>query len=264
MSNNDYSQFSNFEPDNLGDGDNTPPPSRDNGNGSGDGHRNGNTLSDAQENQENDITSIWSRDKIAQLFREEETQERPVKNVVVAPDSNSTSTHVPAPANGSDSGDNGDNIISREDLFADEQEDPNLSKTERSFSNSPWSKGGLVGIGALVTFVAAGIFLNNVFNRNKVAKIPSTPTPTPTVTSSPAPVEEETGKLKTEIAIGTQAEQLAALNRAKSPNNPTPKPTPEVSPSLGAARTTGTNQSPAQTQRPLPAPARKAPPHRRR
>lgn len=234
--NNDYSQFANFDPDSLvsESGESEPeslsePSNNDGSSANGDS-----------------AAPIWNRDKLAQLveFEADESSAKVKSAVPMKSDSpNATTPSEP------------DNIVSRDELF-EEQDDPNLSKTERTFSNSPWTKGGLVGMGAMVVFVTAGLFLNNVFNRGKVAKIPPSPTATSTPTPAPTPTENETGKLKTEIALGTQAEQLAALNRAKSPNNPAPTPTPTTTPTPGIARTPNPNSLPNQRANPPSPPPR--------
>ncbi|OKH35719.1 hypothetical protein NIES2119_19685 [[Phormidium ambiguum] IAM M-71] len=209
----DYSQFIDFDPDNL-------PASESNSIESL-------SQSSTRNINEDEITSIWDRKKLAELVNfEEDTELSPAKK------SDSPEANLREP----------DNIISRHELFESnsDSDEPNHSKTERTFSNSPWTKGGLIGIGAMVVFVSAGLFLNNVFNRGKVTQTSATPTPTPTFTPAPTPTENETGKLKTEIALGTQAEQLAALNRAKSPSNSTATRNPSLT-------STATNTSPNQT-----------------
>ncbi|MFB2920331.1 MULTISPECIES: TrbI/VirB10 family protein [Aerosakkonema] len=247
MANTDnYSQFADFDPDNIRASESSSPSSEVS---LGLPERSSSSPESLErpsssDRNEDETGPVWNLKKLTELVNfEEDTEPRPAKK------SDSPGEEKGTP----------NNIISRDELFESDLDDPNQSKTERSFSNSPWTKGGLVGMGAMVVFVSAGLFLNNVFNRGKVAQAPPTPTPTPAVTPAPTPTENETGKLKTEIALGTQAEQLAALNRAKSPSNPTPTPTPTAIPSPSVAPT-ASNTSPNQAQTSTPAPTPTAKP----
>ncbi|MFB2920194.1 MULTISPECIES: hypothetical protein [Aerosakkonema] len=114
------------------------------------------------------------------------------------------------------------NIISQAELFEEENldSDPHKAKSQATLSSNPLAKLGLVGLGTFAIFFVGGLFLNNIMN----TKIK----PSPTAQQLPNPLTEkkeqeskdaETAKLKTQLALGAQEEQLAALNRSKSPKN---------------------------------------------
>jgi hypothetical protein len=106
-------------------------------------------------------------------------------------------------------------LIQKSELF----DDPIQGKTEPSFSKRGLSKAFATGSVLFIGFGAVGLFLNSVFNQPiKKAPVAVSPTPSPTSTTTPAP-GTETGKLKTDLALGKQADQLKALNDAKSPRN---------------------------------------------
>lgn len=113
------------------------------------------------------------------------------------------------------------NVISQSELFQSEVEsDPLRAKTEPSFSSHPLAKFGLVGLGTFAVFFVGGLFLHNIMSTNltPLSQAKQSPEPSHPLTK---PDEEatETAKLKTELALSAQAEQLAALNRSKSPKN---------------------------------------------
>ncbi|MFB2838011.1 hypothetical protein [Floridanema evergladense] len=114
------------------------------------------------------------------------------------------------------------NIISQAELFEEENldSDPHKAKSQATLSSNPLAKLGLVGLGTFAIFFVGGLFLNNIMG----TKIQ----PSPTAQQLPNPLTQkkeqesrdaETAKLKTQLALGTQEEQLAALNRSKSPKN---------------------------------------------
>ncbi|MBD2181851.1 hypothetical protein H6S82_00085 [Planktothrix sp. FACHB-1355] len=240
----DYSEFASFDPDHIRASESSSASERTSLGLPERSSRSPESLERPSSSDRNgdEAATVWDRKRLAELVNFEEDGEPRSAKKSDSPGAEKDATN---------------NIVSRDELFEFDPDDPNQSKTERTFSNSPWTKGGLVGMGAMVVFVGAGLFLNNVFNRGKVAQAPPTPTPTPALTPAPTPAENETGKLKTEIALGTQAEQLAALNRAKSPSNLTPTPTATPSPSLAP---TATNTSPNQAQTSTPTPTRTAKP----
>lgn len=114
------------------------------------------------------------------------------------------------------------NIISQAELFEEENldSDPHKAKSQATLSSNPLAKLGLVGLGTFAIFFVGGLFLNNIMG----TKIQ----PSPTAQQLPNPLTQkkeqesrdaETAKLKTQLALGTQEEQLATLNRSKSPKN---------------------------------------------
>jgi hypothetical protein len=109
------------------------------------------------------------------------------------------------------------NTISQSELF----DDPIAGKTKPSFSGNPLAKSGVVGLGLLIIFAAGGLVLNTVMG-SKLRQAPSVasnaskliPNETPTVSVTQG---TETGKLKTQVALGEQADQIKDLEKAKSP-----------------------------------------------
>ncbi len=109
------------------------------------------------------------------------------------------------------------NTVSQSELF----DDPIAGKTKSSFSSNPFAKSGVVGLGLLIIFAAGGLFLNTVMG-SKLRQAPSVAsnasklihneTPTVSVTQG-----TETGKLKTQVALGEQANQIKDLEKSKSP-----------------------------------------------
>ncbi|MBD1922593.1 conjugal transfer protein TrbI [Microcoleus sp. FACHB-831] len=106
-------------------------------------------------------------------------------------------------------------LIQKSELF----DDPIQGKTEPNFSKRGLSKAFATGSVLFIGFGAVGLFLNSVFNQPiRKAPVAVSPAPSPTPTTTPTP-GTETGKLKTDLALGKQADQLKALNDAKSPRN---------------------------------------------
>ncbi|MFB2834228.1 TrbI/VirB10 family protein [Floridanema evergladense] len=113
-----------------------------------------------------------------------------------------------------------DNVISSAELFDEPDLDPQKAKTQPSLSGNPLAKFGLVGLGMFAVFFVGGLLLNNIMV-TKIQPIPSAqPVQPPLANKKDDPGNvTETGKLKTELALGKQEEQLAALNRYKTPKN---------------------------------------------
>lgn len=109
------------------------------------------------------------------------------------------------------------NTVSQSELF----DDPIAGKTKPSFSGNPFAKSGVVGVGLLIIFAAGGLVLNTVMG-SKLRQAPSVasnaskliPNETPTVSVTQG---TETGKLKTQVALGEQANQIKDLEKSKSP-----------------------------------------------
>ncbi len=113
------------------------------------------------------------------------------------------------------------NVISQSELFQSEVDsDPLRAKTEPSFSSHPLAKFGLVGLGTFAVFFVGGLFLHNIMSTNLTPLPQAKQSPeAPDLVTKPDEEATETAKLKTELALSAQAEQLAALNRSKSPKN---------------------------------------------
>lgn len=106
------------------------------------------------------------------------------------------------------------NAISQSELF----DDPIEGKTQPSFHKRGINKAVATGGVLLVGFSVVGIFLSNVFNSPErpapSLTSNSIPIATPSVTPTPG---TETGNLKTEVAIGKQADQIKALQGSRNP-----------------------------------------------
>lgn len=113
-----------------------------------------------------------------------------------------------------------DNVISQSELLEEPELDPQKAKTQPSLSSNPLAKFGLVGLGMFAVFFVGGLFLNNIMG-TKIQPTPSAQQVQPPLAQKKDSSDNatETGKLKTELALGKQEEQLAALNRSKSPKN---------------------------------------------
>ncbi|MBD2357649.1 conjugal transfer protein TrbI [Tolypothrix sp. FACHB-123] len=109
------------------------------------------------------------------------------------------------------------NVVAPHELF----DDPQLGKTQQNFSTNPFSKFGVVGLGLFVIFGVGATFLNIIISgRPKAApKIVEQGSAQPTVelADNIKPQEVETGKLKAELALGSQVEKIKSLESSKSP-----------------------------------------------
>ena len=109
------------------------------------------------------------------------------------------------------------NVIAQGELF----DDPQSGKTQPTFASNPFAKFGAVGLVMLVIFGAGATFLNTIMSGTPKAapKITATGDSKPKVEIAPDanPQSLETGKLKAELALGTQAEKIKSLERSKSP-----------------------------------------------
>jgi hypothetical protein len=128
------------------------------------------------------------------------------------------------------------NVVNPESTSSDDDfnkslftESPSSSATKKTLSSNPYAK--FIG----VALPLAGIFffvglvytlMSGGFGSKKTeVALVATPTPTPTSTA-----DSETGNLKTEVALGTQAQQINALeeSKKKSVTAPNPTPTPTI------------------------------------
>jgi ribosomal protein L28 len=109
-------------------------------------------------------------------------------------------------------------------LFA---ESPSSNATKKTLSSNPYAKfiGVALPLAGIFFFVGLVYTLMSGGFGNKKAQVAVTPTPTATPTST---ADSETGNLKTEVALGTQAQQINALeeSKKKSTLSATPIPTP--------------------------------------
>ena len=168
------------------------------------------------------------------------------------------------------------NPIATQELF----DDPQVGRTQPNFYSNPFAKFGAVGLVMLVVFGAAATVLNTIMSgKPKIA--PTTEyskQSKPKVEIADNPQETETGRLKAELALSTQAEKIKSVERAKSPKTIVNKPLPSKKlsqPSVTRSASTETFNEPIRrsiasrqvprTQvpyipRPIPQPVRYSPP----
>lgn len=122
------------------------------------------------------------------------------------------------------------NPIQQSELF-EPIENPHEVKTKPSLSSNPYAKASLVGVALMVVFGIGGFFAAQMAGFD-LKKAPSLVQPKP----EPAPKlvqkaqAQEVGKLKTELAIASQSQQLKAVEKSRKPQS-TPKPKPSPPPS---------------------------------
>ena len=120
------------------------------------------------------------------------------------------------------------NPIATHELF----DSPHEGKTQPNFYSNPFAKFGAVGLVMLVVFGSAATVLNSIMS-GSLKTAPSTkysPQSKPKVEIADDSNERETGKLKAELALSTQAEKIKSVERAKSPKTAVSKPKPKVEP----------------------------------
>jgi hypothetical protein len=107
------------------------------------------------------------------------------------------------------------NPIATHELF----DDPQLGKTQPNFYSNPFAKFGAVGLVMLVVFGAGATVLNSIMSgKPKIAPtIANRETSLPKVEIADNPQGVETGKLKAQLALGSQAEKIKSVERSKSP-----------------------------------------------
>ncbi|BAY84741.1 hypothetical protein NIES267_42370 [Calothrix parasitica NIES-267] len=114
------------------------------------------------------------------------------------------------------------NPIATHELF----DSPHEGKTQPNFYSNPFAKFGAVGLVMLVVFGSAATVLNSIMSGSL-----KTAPPTQYLSQSKPKVEiaddsneRETGKLKAELALSTQAEKIKSQERAKKPKTTASKP----------------------------------------
>ncbi len=107
------------------------------------------------------------------------------------------------------------NVITQSELF----DDPHTGKTQPTLAGNPYAKFGTVGLGLGGVFITSAFFLNTIMRgKPKIAPEMVKTTSKPEVFAVDKEQEEvETGKLKAELALGKQAEQIKSVEAAKSP-----------------------------------------------
>jgi Bacterial conjugation TrbI-like protein len=109
------------------------------------------------------------------------------------------------------------NAIATHELF----DDPQTGKTQPTFYGNPFAKFGAVGLVMLVVFGAGATVLNSImFGKPRVASTianQEADKPKVEIADNANPQETETGKLKAELALGSQAEKMQSLEHSQSP-----------------------------------------------
>ncbi|BDA73809.1 hypothetical protein CAL7716_079750 [Calothrix sp. PCC 7716] len=112
------------------------------------------------------------------------------------------------------------NVIAQSELF----DDPQLGKTQPTFATNPFAKFGAVGLVMLVVFGAGATFLNTIMSGRlrEAPKIATKDNSKPKLEIAPDinQQEAETGKLKAELALGSQAQKIKSVERSKNPKTP--------------------------------------------
>jgi Bacterial conjugation TrbI-like protein len=107
------------------------------------------------------------------------------------------------------------NPIATHELF----DDPQLGKTQPTFYGNPFAKFGAVGLVMLVVFGAAATVLNSIMSgKPRIAPtIANREESKPKVEIADNSQATETGKLKAELALSTQAEKIKSVEHSQRP-----------------------------------------------
>ncbi|AFY99462.1 TrbI/VirB10 family protein [Calothrix sp. PCC 6303] len=107
------------------------------------------------------------------------------------------------------------NPVATHELF----DDPQVGKTQPTFYGNPFAKFGVVGLVMLVVFGAAATVLNSIMSgKPKIAPtIANQEVDKPKLEIADNSQVTETGKLKAELALSTQADKIKSVERSKSP-----------------------------------------------
>jgi hypothetical protein len=108
-----------------------------------------------------------------------------------------------------------DNPIATHELF----DDPQLGKTQPTFYGNPFAKFGAVGLVMLVVFGTAATVLNSIMSgKPRIAPtIANREESKPKVEIADNSQATETGKLKAELALSTQAEKIKSVEHSQRP-----------------------------------------------
>jgi hypothetical protein len=158
----------------------------------------------------------WDEDKLAALVG------------LAEPDTELDSPVTPEDSNG--------NVIQQSDLFDEPAPDPRANKSKQPLAKNPYWKLGFVALGLSAVFGIGGFVMTTITSSKPVKKpVGSSPNPTPSVVIEKKETDE--GRLKTQLALSTQAEELKGLDEkpdrkkekvkpSKEPSQPSPSPSP--------------------------------------
>ncbi|NJL64923.1 MAG: TrbI/VirB10 family protein [Methylacidiphilales bacterium] len=98
-------------------------------------------------------------------------------------------------------------------------DDPQLGKTQPTFYGNPFAKFGAVGLVMLVVFGAAATVLNSIMSgKPRIAPtIANQEVDKPKLEIADNSQVTETGKLKAELALSTQADKIKSVERSQNP-----------------------------------------------
>jgi hypothetical protein len=107
------------------------------------------------------------------------------------------------------------NPVATHELF----DDPQLGKTQATFYGNPFAKFGAVGLVMLVVFGAAATVLNSIMSGKPrtAPTIANQEVDKPKLEIADNSQATETGKLKAELALSTQADKIKSVERSQSP-----------------------------------------------
>ncbi|BAY86028.1 hypothetical protein NIES267_55340 [Calothrix parasitica NIES-267] len=134
------------------------------------------------------------------------------------------------------------NPIATHELF----DSPHEGKTQPNFYSNPFAKFGAVGLVMLVVFGSAATVLNSIMSGTLKTAPPTqySNQSKPKIEIADDSNERETGKLKAELALSTQAEKIKSVERAKSPKTAVSKPKPKVKPTIEPSKTSNIQSTP--------------------
>ncbi|QLE59780.1 TrbI/VirB10 family protein [Nostoc sp. TCL26-01] len=214
---------------------------------------NGNTTYPKSEQQSDEqIDDAWNEESLARLLGYVYPEMNSTNQSEVHETGNETTSDVENIENKAQI--SPQNVIAPHDLF----DDPQLGKTQQNFASNPFSKFGAVGLGLLVVFGVGATFLNSIISGRPKAtpKIVDQNAAQPKVelADNLKPSEAETGKLKAELAIGSQVEKIKSLESSKSPKTSVVKPNHQTRDELNKQATfnqTPPDVPPAAVSRPV-------------
>ncbi|WP_245912439.1 conjugal transfer protein TrbI [Brunnivagina elsteri] len=162
------------------------------------------------ENENSEQESSWDEDSFAKLLglNDEKTPENKtdlIKSEEVLEGEETNQNQVSNP-------------IATHELF----DDPQLGKTQPTFYGNPFAKFGVVGLVMLLVFGAAATVLNSIMSgKPRIAPtIANREEIKPKVEIADNSQTTETGKLKAELALSTQAEKIKSVEHSQNTKNP--------------------------------------------
>ncbi|HEY9599906.1 MAG TPA: hypothetical protein V6D33_19770 [Cyanophyceae cyanobacterium] len=120
----------------------------------------------------------------------------------------------------------GNNVVEQADLFDEPvKTEPHENKTKRTLSKNPYAKFGFIAVGLSIVFGIGGFALTTMMSNPP--KLAQKKVQSPTKKSSEVVIEKkdsDEGKLKTQLALSTQAEELNKLDDKQGKKREKAKP----------------------------------------